>query len=91
MVAPEPRHNELLIRGDPRVSVSFTRDDFAFIIHGSFREVSDEAARAAGYSALVRELYIQAYGEWFGAWLDKKERADDLTGFVDPRVMFAKK
>ena len=80
-----------LIRRDPRVSVSFTRGDLGFIIHGSFNGVSNDEAHEAGYTALVRDLYTEAYGDWFGAWLDNKEARDDVTGFVDPRVMFAKK
>lgn len=80
-----------LIRRDPRVSVSFTRGDLGLIIHGSFNEVSNDDAHEAGYSALVRELYTEAYGDWFGAWLDDKEQGGDVTGFVTPRVMFAKK
>lgn len=73
------------------MSVSFARGDLAFIIHGSFNEMSDREAHAAGYSALVRQLYTKAYGDWFGAWLDNKDSANDLTGVVEPRVMFAKK
>lgn len=80
-----------LLRRDPRVSVSYVRGDLGLIVHGTFNEVSDEEAVATGYAALARELYVAAYGAWFGEWLDRKQGgSNDLTGFVEPRVMFAK-
>ncbi len=81
-----------LLRRDPRVSVSFARGDLALIVHGTFQGVSRSEAEAAGYSELVRDLYIDLYGDGFGDWLDQKQQIpnSDLTGFVEPRVMFAK-
>jgi hypothetical protein len=82
-----------LVRHNAKVSASFARKSFAFIVHGSAHEVGDDAA--AQYFELVRELYVAAYGVAWIDWYEQLQRDDrerrSFTGWIDPRVMFVKR
>lgn len=81
-----------LIRREPRVSASYNADNVAFIVHGLFREPPTDDAQRRGFDALARSLYTQQYGDWFGAWLDERDRTTGpgVTGYIEPRRLYAK-
>ena len=81
-----------LVRRDPRVSASYNADDFSFIVHGRFVEPAEDDPRRSGFAELARSLYVQRYGDWFGAWMDERDRASGpgVTGYIEPRRFFAK-
>ena len=81
-----------LVRRDPRISASYNTAEVAFILHGTFREPAADDPELAGFSALARSLYVEQYGGWFDAWLDERVRTEGpgVTGFLDPRRLFAK-
>ncbi len=87
---PDTSLRSKLLRHDERVSASFIRDDLAFIVHGKFVRV--ETADSVDYRSAVRSAYVAAYGDWMGDYIDAKAKTGDagLTGFIEPRVMFAK-
>jgi len=80
-----------LVRRDPRVSASYNSTDFAFIVHGDCREPTDDVDRQE-YAALARSLYVEQYGDWFGPWMDERDRTTGpgVTGYIEPRRFFAK-
>lgn len=80
-----------LLRSDDRVSASFVREDISFIVHGTFVRVDDAGSR--DFRVAARGLYVAAYGDWMGDYIDSKAGSPDrdLTGFIEPRVMFAKR
>lgn len=82
-----------LVRRDPRVSASYNASDFAFIVHGWFREPPADDPKGDGFAALARSLYVEQYGDWFEAWLDERERTEGpgVTGYIEPRRIFAKR
>jgi hypothetical protein len=81
-----------LVRRDPRVSASYNASDVAFIVHGRLQEPSDKDDRRLGFAELARSLYVEQYGEWFGPWMDERDRVNGpgVTGYIEPRRMFAK-
>ena len=81
-----------LIRRDPRVSASYVSPELSFILHGRFHEPAPDAPELAAFSALARSLYVAQYGDWFGGWLDERERTEGpgVTGYLEPRGLFAK-
>lgn len=81
-----------LIRREPRVSASYNADNVAFILHGSFQEPPADDPQRQGFDALARSLYIKQYGDWFGAWLDERDKTTGpgLVGFIAPRRLYAK-
>jgi hypothetical protein len=89
---PRPAVRARLVRRDPRVSASYNAGDFAFIIHGRLEEPAVEDGQRAGFVDLARSLYVEQYGEWFGPWMDERDRANGpgVTGYIEPRRMFAK-
>jgi hypothetical protein len=83
-----------LVRRDPRVSASYTRDSFAFIVHGRAQEVDESDPAWPEYEALLRELYVAAYGTGWIEWyeeLRRQPRGSSFSGYIEPRVMFAKR
>ena len=74
------------------MSASYNSPDLAFIVHGSFQEPSRDDPERRGFDALARSLYIGQYGDWFGAWLDERERTagPGLVGFIEPRRLYVK-
>ena len=78
-----------LVRRDRRVSASFTQDSFAFIVHGTAREVD----HVEDLDALVKELYVAQYGPGWVDWHDeyRREHGPGFKGWIEPRVMFAKR
>ena len=81
-----------LVRRDPRVSASHSRGSFAFIVHGSAHEVDESHPAWPDYEALLRELYVAEYGPGWLEWFEqlKQDRGSGFTGYIEPRVMFAK-
>lgn len=81
-----------LVRRDPRVSASFNADEVAFIAHGTFVEIDEHHSLVELFDRTSRELYVDQYGEWFDDWLDHKFEVDGrgVTGYIEPRVIFAK-
>lgn len=83
-----------VVRRDPRVSASYTNGSFAFIVHGTAREVESGTAPEAQYDLLVRELYVAVYGPGWIDWYERRRREDPavgFTGWIEPRRMFAKR
>ncbi|HUP86834.1 MAG TPA: hypothetical protein VM143_14345 [Acidimicrobiales bacterium] len=70
-----------LVRRDPRVSASYNASEFAFIVHGQFHEPSYDDGERLGFAELARSLYIGQYGDWFGPWMDERDRT---TGPASP-------
>jgi hypothetical protein len=81
-----------LIRRDPRVSASYNAPDVAFIVHGLFVEPGADDHQRQGFDVLARSLYIAQYGDWFGAWLDERDKTSGpgVTGYIEPRRLYAK-
>jgi hypothetical protein len=81
-----------LVRQDPRVSASYNASDFAFIVHGRLEEPAEDDDLRLGFAELARSLYIEQYGDWFGPWMDERDRVNGpgVTGYIEPRRMFAK-
>jgi hypothetical protein len=89
---PRDAVRALLVRRDPRVSASSNASDFAFIVHGRLKEPSDDDGHRRGFAELARSLYVEQYGDWFGPWMDERDRlkGPGVTGYIEPRRMFAK-
>jgi hypothetical protein len=81
-----------LVRRDPRVSASYNAARVAFIVHGTFREPGLDDPERRGFDRLSRSLYVEQYGDWFGPWMDKRDQTTGpgVTGFIEPRRMYAK-
>src|SRR5439155_5368275 len=75
-----------LVPRDPRVSASYTRGSFAFIVHGR----AHQAGIVEEYDTLVRELYVAQYGPGCIKWLVFRLRVvgSGYTGMIVPRAMF---
>lgn len=82
-----------LVRRDPRVSASYNVTDFAFIVHGRFHEPPKDDGKRLGFTEVARALYVEQYGDWFGPWMDERDRANGpgVTGFIEPRRMYARR
>lgn len=89
---PEASVRSRLIRQHPLVSASFISDDVSFIVHGSFVEIDERHDWWEDFDAATRRLYVDRFGEWFDEWLDRRSEQEGrgLSGYIDPRVMFAK-
>lgn len=81
-----------LVRRDPRVSVSYNAEHLAFIVHGSFAELPPNDVDRREFDAMARSLYIDQYGDWFGPFLDERDRTagPGVSGYIEPRRMFVK-
>jgi hypothetical protein len=83
-----------LVRREPRVSASYARGSFAFIVHGTAQEAR-ERDQLDEYDDLVRELYVAVYGPGWIEWRDRQRHAveavDAFTGWIEPRRMFVKR
>jgi hypothetical protein len=79
-----------LVRREPRVSASYTKGSFAFVVHGTAREARS-GDRLEEYDAVIRELYVAAYGEGWIEWRAHQRRATEFTGWIEPRRMFVKR
>lgn len=81
-----------LVRREPRVSASYNTSDFAFILHGRFHEPPADDEELRGFAALARSLYVGQFGDWFGPWMDERDRTEGpgVTGYIKPRRMFVK-
>ncbi len=83
-----------LLRHDPRVSASYTDGSFAFIVHGNVVEIADDSEAAKEFLEVARELYVAMYGPgWitFHEQRTREARGRDFSGWIEPRVMFAKR
>jgi len=83
-----------LLRHDPRVSASYTRGSFAFIVHGKAQEADEASDSWDEYERLLRELYVAQYGPGWTEWhehLRQQPRSSSFTGCIEPRAMFAKR
>jgi hypothetical protein len=83
-----------LLRRDPRVSASYTDGSFAFIVHGQAVEMPDESDAAREVLEVARELYVAMYGPGWITFHEQRKlekRGRDWSGWVEPRVMFAKR
>ena len=81
-----------LVRRRPDVSASRAEGAVAFIVHGRFHEPPTDDPSVEGYSALARSLYVEQLGDWFGPWLDERNRTEGpgVTGWIEPRRFYAK-
>ena len=81
-----------LVRRKPRVSASYNSEGAAFIVHGTFVEKTSDDSDFRAFVALARSLYVQQYGDWFGPWMDERDRTQGpgVTGHIEPRRLFAK-
>jgi hypothetical protein len=82
-----------LVRRDPRVSASYNAPSVAFIVHGTAREVSADDPLLDDYSEHALGLYAEQFGDAWLAWRKAQARPPDsleFTGYIEPRVMFAK-
>jgi uncharacterized pyridoxamine 5'-phosphate oxidase family protein len=82
-----------LLRRDPRVSASYTDGSFALIAHGTAIEVAPDSGDARELLDVAKDLYVAMYGE---GWLTfhehrQREAGRDWSGWIEPRVMFAKR
>ena len=83
-----------LLRYNPRVSASFIRDSFAFIVHGEAKDADEASNTWNEYEALMRDLYVAQYGPGWLDWYEQLRqdgRATSFTGYIEPRLMFAKR
>ena len=88
-----PRQRKLQnVRRDPRVSASYTRDSFAFIVHGMAQPDALVPQREE-FAALAKELYVGRYGPHWLQWHERRLRdvGPGWNGRIEPRVMFAKR
>jgi len=64
------------------------------LVHGTAVEVTGTGDRSRGYESLVRDLYAAEYGPAWIDWYEQQKSAapdgDGFTGFIEPRVFFAK-
>jgi hypothetical protein len=82
-----------LVRRDPRVSASYTRGkSFAFIIHGTCREVPAKDPLFKDYSTYLRDLYVEAYGPGWEQWYEqqKTKPGEEYNAWIEPRRMYVK-
>ncbi len=89
---PQQSARARLIRNDARVSASFDAEHVSFIVHGAFVEVDEGHEWWAGFDERTRRLYTDQLGDWFDEWLDDKIEREGrgTSGYIEPRVMFAK-
>jgi hypothetical protein len=84
-----------VVRREPRVSASYTKGSFAFVVHGTAREAGAGDAELAAYEALLQELYVAVYGSGWIEWREQQRRAaaagSSFTGWIEPRRMFVKR
>jgi hypothetical protein len=83
-----------LIHRDPRVSASYNMGSFAFIVHGTAHAVDESSGLWKEYESVLRDLYVAEYGPgWVDWWeqLRRQPRGSSFTGYIEPRVMFAKR
>jgi len=82
-----------LLRRDPRVSASYTDGSFAIITHGVGVEIEGGSDAALEALEVTRELYVAMYGQGWLKWSEERQRQNgrDWSGFIEPRVMFAKR
>jgi len=83
-----------LLRRDQRVSASYTDGSFAFIVHGKAVAMADESAAAQEFLEVVKELYVALYGPGWITFHEQRKRDHseaDWSGWIEPRVMFAKR
>lgn len=81
-----------LVRRDPRVSASYNEPPVGMIVHGTAHEVDDSHPLFADYENLMTELYVSKYGSGWLEWYERLKQSPGrgFTGYVEPRVMFAK-
>lgn len=82
-----------LIRRDARVSASYNSPKVAVIVHGTAREPEPTDPNAVEFWVLARRLYTQSYGDGWLTWFESRQAESaerDFTGYIEPRVMFAK-
>jgi len=84
---PSPAVRARLVRRDPRVSAAYNHEGFALIVHGTLREPDH---LGTGYRALMRDLYVAAYGPGWLDWYNGLDHSGDVVGWIDPRRVFAR-
>jgi hypothetical protein len=83
-----------LVRREPRVSASYTKDSFAFIVHGTAREARAGDGPLGAYEAVLEEVYVAVYGSGWIDWREQRRAAEadsSFTGWIEPRRMFVKR
>ena len=84
-----------LLRRDPRVSTSYADGSFGLIVHGTAVETSDESEIGQELFDVARELYVGMYGAAYWDAVQEQRQRDpregDYSGWIEPRVMFAKR
>lgn len=88
---PAKAYRGELIRRDPRVSASYTRDSFAFIVHGTSREVTESDPIFAEYEDCIRALYVEAHGPKWEEWYAATKSDEDYNGWIEPTHFFVKR
>lgn len=81
-----------LVRADARVSASYNHGSTAFIAHGVARELVEGSAEAAELEDLIKEVYVDIYGEGWLEWFDahRSESRGGFNGWIEPRRLFVK-
>lgn len=82
-----------LVRKDSRISASYTRGSFAFIVHGRSHQVMEADAAFADYVVSMRELYVTEYGPGWNDWYaaHKAKPGEEYNAWIEPTHFFVKK
>jgi uncharacterized pyridoxamine 5'-phosphate oxidase family protein len=84
-----------LLRKDKRVSASYADGSFGLVVHGVAVPVADDSAEGLEFEDICKELYVKQYGPgWLTFYEEvKKQNAGrpGFAGYIEPRVMFAKR
>ncbi len=63
------------------------------IAHGTAVELPRDDPVMAEFSILMKDMYVEIYGPGWRDWFDAVQAESagrDFTGYIEPRVMFAK-
>ena len=86
-----------LLRRDARVSASYAEGSFALIVHGTAVPVASDSAEGVEFEDVVKEVYVAQYGPGWLTFYEQQRKAnldaglEGFGGYIEPRVMFAKR
>lgn len=82
-----------LVPRDHRVSASYTRGSFAFILHGTARDLTPADPLFREFDDLVTELYVGQFGPGWIKWREhlQAQHGPGYTAWIEPRALFAKR